>query len=405
MDKDRKKILFLIHAMGSGGAEKILLDLINNLDNEKYNITLMTVLDSGPLLSQIPHNIEYKTIFKLPKKNTSKSIDQNPKDFNVIVKNSRSMAFLKQIYVLFWKMVPSSIIHRIFIKNNYDIEVSFLEGIPAKIISSSNNKKSKKYCWIHVDLMNEKKSFNFFRNKEHMQEVYSKFNKIVCVSKTVKESFINLIPQCSSKTIVLYNPIDSNKIESLAKKDCNISYENELINICTIGRLCNQKGYDRLIKVVYEFVNKYHDFNPFKIYIIGEGPDKNELIKMRDKLKLYKYIEFLGYKDNPYPYLKKSDLYLCSSRAEGYSTVATEATILSIPSVVTDCSGMNEIFENGKYGLIVDNSENGLLEGLKRIVYDKVYLQYKYALVERKDFFNINNLIKSVEDLFDHDED
>lgn len=392
---NKKKILFLIHALGSGGAEKVLIDLISNLDKEQFDITVMTVLDTGPLRGQIPSNINYKSIFRLSRKPMANS-SLETKD-NVLTKNSALICTMKKIYSLFWKFVPCKIIHNFFIGNSYDIEIAFLEGIPSKIISASSNKSSKKYCWIHVDLLNEKKSDVFFRNKKSMYNVYSKFDKIVCVSNTVKKSFLERFNIDSDKVAVRHNPIDSDKIILLSDKKIDLPYEKNIFNICSVGRLCNQKGYDRLVKVVAELVKSNKNFC---VYIIGEGPDKFKLLEAIKNYKVDSYIKLLGYQENPYPYLKKSDLFVCSSRAEGYSTVATEATILGIPAVVTNCSGMDEIYENGKYGLIVENSEEGIFKGLSLIINsEEKYNFFKSQIQLRKNSFNMKYLIESIEEL------
>lgn len=190
---------------------------------------------------------------------------------------------------------------------------------------------------------------------------------------------------------VLYNPVDTNAIKELSKMETDLPYKSDCFNICSIGRLCEQKGFDRLIRIA-ELLKK--DYKDFCIYIIGEGPAKEKLKDMIKKKNLENNVNLLGYIRNPYPYLKNADLYVCSSRAEGYSTVATEALILQVPSIVTDCSGMSEIYNNGEYGIITKNDEQDLYEKLRDLIIDENY--YKQLLqksVKGTDVYEIKKLI------------
>ena len=169
--------------------------------------------------------------------------------------------------------------------------------------------------------------------------------------------------------------------------------------MCSIGRLAHQKGYDRLIEVLHRLKQENYDFFT---YIIGVGPEE-EILK--DKIKKYSLessIKLLGYRSNPYPYLKLSDVFISSSRAEGFSTVATEAVILNIPSLVTDCSGMKELFgDNNEYGLVVENSNDGLYTGIKNILDDpqllKEYKKKSEKLIER---FDLQKSVLELESFF-----
>ena len=138
-----------------------------------------------------------------------------------------------------------------------------------------------------------------------------------------------------------------------------------------IGRLVPVKGFDRLLKVM----KRLHDesFN-FELWLLGDGEQRTVLEYFCANNNLTN-IRFLGFKGNPYPYIKKADLLVCSSYLEGYSTTVCESVVLGTPVVTTECSGMREILDNGKAGDIVDNSEEGLFKGLKRIMEDPSHLQ------------------------------
>lgn len=395
----KKKILFLIHTLGIGGAEKVLVNLVNNMDKTKYDVTVMTIINTGAFITELNNEVKYKYMFNIPfsKRKKIKS-DSKKESGSLLNKTSRIKEILKRIYQFVWRHISCKIIYKIFIKEKYDYEIAFLEGIPAKIIAESNNKDSIKISWIHVDLINEIKSEKFFKNRENEIEVYNKFDKIVAVSQYVKNQFIKKYKIIEEKVYVRYNPIDEKYIEKCSNQKIN-DIKKEKFTLCTIGRLAPQKGYDRLLSVV-DKLNK--DNIEFELWIIGVGPEED---KLKDYInqKNINNVKLLGYKINPYVYIKKADLFVCSSRAEGFSTVVSEAVILEKPIVTTDCSGMREILgQNSEYGLICDNNEEALYKALKDILSNKdKYLYYKNKVSERKYIFNIRESVKNIEKLLE----
>ncbi len=399
MGKKKVRILFLIHTLQIGGAEKILVNLANSLNKDKYDITVMTVCDFGDLKNELNDDIKYNSIFKfnfLKKFLGSKSYGQT---INASRRKNPIKTLLIDGYKFFWRKVDLNKFYKRHIKETYDIEISFLEGIPAKIISHSSNPESKKIVWLHVDLINENKSDAFFNSINEQKEVYSRFNKIVCVSNVVKETFCQKydFDKRDDRICVLYNPI--NEKEILEKSTELVQdYIGEGFTFCTVGRLAHQKGYDRLLKIV----KRLNDDNlSFNVKIIGVGAEESKLKELRDRLGI-KNVDFLGYKKNPYPYIKRADAFVCSSRAEGFSTVVSEAVILGKPIVTTDCSGMREILgDNSEYGLICDNNDDALYEAMKRIIVDKrKYDKYAKDVLKRRNMFNYDFAIHKVESFF-----
>jgi len=391
------KVLFLIHTLGGGGAEKVLVNLANNLDKSKYDVTVMTVINTGINRENIAPHIKYKTILNIPfkKKNHSKSTEL--KSGSLLSGGGFIKKILASGYSFLWKIIPTRILYKIFIREKYDFEVAFLEGISAKIISSSNNKDSKKIGWIHVDLLNERKSEKFFLNANQEKRCYKNFNQIVCVSNNVSEAFIEKFNFAKSKVLVKYNPLDVADIIGKAQDDVEIDKPKKFL-MGTIGRLIHQKGYDRLLRIAKRLADEKYDF---ELWIIGDGLERDKLEKYIVNTQLEDYVKLLGFRDNPYKYLKLADLFVCSSYAEGFSTVASEAVILGVPIVTVDCSGMKELLGyNNEYGIVTENSEEALHEGLTVILNDeKKYLHYKEKVLKRSSFFNISETVKEIESL------
>ncbi|GAA0768052.1 glycosyltransferase [Clostridium subterminale] len=368
-----KKIIFLTQNLDGGGAERVLVDTVNNLDASKYDITIMTVQNKGIYREQLNSNIKYRTL--------------NPFK-NVFIEK----IWNKLIWKYFYKMI-----HKIFINNKYDIEIAYLEGVSTKIISQSKNRKSKKLAWVHIDLYNFFYTEKIFRNIQCQKECYSKFDNIICVSNGVKENFIKRF-DIEKNVSVLYNVLDNNAICLKAEEDINYSnFENDFI-ICTIGRLTKQKAYDRLLRVHNKLINEGLNY---KLWIIGEGEDREKLEEYIEENNLSNTVKLYGFQKNPYKYLGKSNIFVCSSIAEGFSTVATEAVILGIPVVTTDCAGMRELLEDNLYGIIVENSEKALYKGLKQIISNpEVYNKYLEKVKMRSEEYKIEKRIKEVEYYF-----
>ena len=398
----KKKILFLIHTLQVGGAEKVLVNLANKLDKNKYDVTVMTVINTGAFRSELDTDIKYKTIFNikfLNKGNKRTKKENKDKSGNLFDKTSKVKKIMAKMYQFFWRHINCEKIYKRYIKEDYDIEIAFLEGISAKIISNSTNDKSKKIAWIHVDLLNERKTEKFFNNKTEEKATYEKFDKIIAVSKHVKEQFIKKFEMAEEKVAIRYNPIDGEHIESLSKEEIN-DIKKEKFTLCTVGRLSKQKGYDRLLDVVNKLNNEKLEFD---LWIIGVGAEEAYLKKYIEENKLNN-VKLLGYKKNPYKYMKESDLFVCSSRAEGFSTAVLEAIILQKPIVTTLCSGMKELLgENEEYGIICNNDTESLYIAIREVLKNKEkYDLIKEKVLERKDIFDLNKTIVSIEELFEN---
>lgn len=394
-----KKILFLIHTLGVGGAEKVLVNLVNNMDVTKYDITVMTVINTGAFIEKLNANIKYRYMFSLPNFFKRKK-SQKENSGSLLNKESIWKSILSKMYTFIWRHLPCEKIYRRFITEKYDYEVAFLEGIPAKIISQSTNQESIKISWIHVDLIQETKSEKFFRSLQDEKNTYQKFNQIVAVSEIVKEQFIKKFSFDKEKVMIKYNPNDDREIKKKAQEPIDDRKKEKQFLICTVGRLTKQKGYDRLLRIAKRLADNRVDY---KLWIIGVGPDDETLKKYVQDNKIENKVEFLGYQENPYKYIKQAELFVCSSRAEGYSTVVSEACILRIPTVTTNCSGMKEIFgKDNEYGKIVENNEEDLYQGIYEMITNKqLYETYKNRIMKQPAFVqNLSEAVKQIEEIF-----
>lgn len=370
--KKKKSILFLISNLAGGGAEKVLTDLVNNLDSKVYDIEVKTIYNEGKYIKELNKNINYTSYVKNP------------------------TIWKKRILNRIIKYFPSKLVYKLIVKNKYDYEVAFLESLPAKIISGSRS-SSTKFAWVHVDVFGYPDVIKLFGNTKKLIKAYEKFDRIVCVSESVKQSFVDNT-KLYQGTLTIYNPIDKDQILKKAKLNCDVEKTSK-ITFVTIGRLEHQKGFLRLCEVV----NKLKDnFNNFELWILGEGTQKDDLENYIRDNDLTNFVKLLGFKDNPYAYLNKADLFISSSFFEGYSLVLAEALVLGIPVLSTNTTGPDNLLEHGKYGCLVDNSFEGLYNGLFEILSDpqNKLKQIKEKGDKRKEFFNLKEKIEEIDELF-----
>lgn len=365
-----KKILFLIPNLGHGGAEKVLVNLVNYMDKTKFEITVMSLYDEGVNKKFLSKKIRYMSCFK------------------------KSFKGVSQIL----KLCSPTFLYSWLIKDKYDIVVSYLEGQTARICSGCTEAETKLVCWIHVEQHTAQNAARCFRNIEEMKRCYSKFDRIVCVSEYVRDDFCSIIPVKHST--VLYNTVESEKIQRLSNQKIKeeIFNSNE-IKLCSVGTLKKSKGFDRLLRVHKRLLEECY---PIHTYILGEGEQRKMLenyVKCED---LSETVTFLGYQINPYKYMKQCDLFVCTSYAEGYSTAATEALIIGIPVCTMEVSGMKEMLgTNNEYGVITPNNEEDFYVAIKRLISDKNLLQHYRKQAEfRGKMFNTENTVTDVENFF-----
>lgn len=370
----RKQILFLIESLSGGGAEKVLVTLLQNLDSSKFDVTLCVVVDSGIHKNNLPSHIKYIPIIKEP-----------------------TSFFKKILYKIKYKMVyevlPLKLVYKLFVPHECDVEVAFVEGYCTKLLSYSTNEKSKKVAWVHTDLVNNHWIKSVYQNQLEELWSYHKYDIIIGVSSTVVNSVKKLYGIENVK--ILYNPIDSVSILKLANRQEKTN--SERLRLVSTGRLVEQKGYDRLLRIFKRLIDDDYDI---ELLILGEGVERNKLQDYIKQNKLQNMVSMPGFVENPYAEMANCDLFICSSRSEGYSTAVTEALILGLPVVTTNCSGMDELLGNGEYGVIAENDEQKLCESLKNIIGNSDKMAYfKQKAIERGKSFSITNLMKPIEQI------
>lgn len=355
------KILFHIDTLVGGGAEKVLSNLVNHMDQNRFDITVQTVYPDDAT-TYLSNGIHYKSIY--PSKNK----------FNQIL--YRVEAALGLVYPL-------------HMKDDYDIEVAYLEFGPTKVIASSTNKKAKKIAWVHCDFDIAIQDKETFIKKAASQ--YKKFDKIACVSEKCKESFVSMFGN-DPEVVVIHNVIDDKEILEKANQPLK-GVNKRRFTLCTVGRLSAPKNYIRLLKTAYSL---HGDGFVFDLWFVGDGEQRDLLESYICEHEMESYVTLFGFQKNPYPFMKAADLLVCSSNYEGFSTFVAEGLILEKAIITTDCSGMHELLDNYTYGIITPNEDKSFYCGLKKVLRDGIIEN----MAANRSLISMDNLTRITEEFF-----
>ena len=363
------KILFKSGSTMMGGLEKVQIEYINFLvKQEKYQIKIVIENDNGKdnalekyITSNVTYLKNYNYILEIKnlRENRKKSLWSRIK-YNLAITKEKKYADNKFL--------------QIYKEYKPDIVIDFDSSL-TKIIDKLNS--SKNLVWIHSSIKNWKKKKSKI---DRFVDRISKYSKIICICKEMKEDLINLKNELKNKVDFLYNPIDFDRIKKLSNEDFSEEDKKLLKDkfLLSIARLdCVPKDFETLFKA-YEIAKK----NGYdgKLYIIGDGPDKDKVEKLKEA-NLYKEdILLLGRKENPYNWLKKADKLILSSRYEGFAIVLLEGLCLRKNVIASNCkTGPNEILANNR-GLLFKVGDYSTLA--KYIISEKNKEELEFSLEE-----------------------
>jgi glycosyltransferase involved in cell wall biosynthesis len=248
-------------------------------------------------------------------------------------------------------------------------------------------------------MVNKSELIQGYRTFAEMNKCHHRLLKTAVVSQSALDIFKHWFAEGINAAVV-HNVVETDNIKRLSKEDIMIQLSHNVINLCSVGRLTEVKSYDRLFQALARLVQL--EYNNWHLYLLGKGELQNQLEKLANMLGIHDKITFLGYDINPYKYVAKMDLFVCSSLREGFSTAVTESIIVGTPVLTTRCSGMDEIIGNTNAGIIVDNSTNGLFDGLKQIfAHPECIERMHHEANARAIIFSKEYLIKQFEDFIE----
>jgi glycosyltransferase involved in cell wall biosynthesis len=373
----KRKVLFVNDEMVVGGVARVLNNMLKYLDPEKVEIDLLVLHKHGEMLKDVPsyvNVIEGSSFFKV--------CDQPLKE---LIKNHQWILVLQKFYLLF--LMKSGLIfskiraeRKKFLTKEYDVEIAYKEGFCTVFVASGNSKK--KVNWVHVDY----KVHNYSSN--HMGLVKKALDQMdvhVAQSHAAAAAYKEVF-NLKQNFEVIYNCIDIEKIQSQAKEEYVFPHAG--FHAVSVGRLHFQKAYLRMIEVHRQLIEagiQYH------FYVVGDGEERKEIETKIKEYHLEDTFHLMGYDSNPFKYVHAADLFVLQSLYESAPTVVYEAlTVNETPILTTDVAGVREQLKDGKLGMIVENSERGLVEGLKQCIGNEELLQqYKKAM---KEYTNSNEI-------------
>lgn len=353
----KKKILFTTFDLSVGGIESSLINLVNNIDYDKYDVTVLLQLKRGELLKYVNNNVKVL-------------------DYNLsTMKFSLLRKFINLIKIIL-----------VFIKNyrKYDFSACYGTGYPvsAKLayFSSKNNA-----IWMHTNII------QFIKNGYQVKTLFKKdvigkvkvflkriwfrkFKRYFFVSENAIDAYLSIYPTDKEKTILCHNFVDYKKIIEKSNVEVDDMYKKDS---CVFINISRHTEYDKRLSRIINAVEKLKNDYKFKLIMIGDGLENSYYKELVKEKKLNKFIKFYGLKSNPFPYLKEADALVMSSAFEGFPTTFTEAMTLNIPIITTEVSDANSIIKN-KYGIVVENNDNSIYYGMKKFLDEGFNIKNKF---------------------------
>ena len=366
----KESILFVIDSLHCAGAEKSLTTLLSLLDYSKYDVDLQLFGYGGALEELVPKEVNIlkpMEYIKFSSLSTKNAVIKSLKNMNFKMLSSRlkfSLAIRKDNYSnaqkarVYWQKV-SNVIE----KNNkeYDIAISYAQGVPTFYVAEKVCAK-KKLAWVNVSYKLEDEDRVF------QEQFYDKYNKIVAVSDSAKNIFLETFPKYTDKLEIIYDINDADFIKKMSDQGQSYNDNYTGLRILTIGRLANQKGYDMALEACKILKEKGIEF---KWYSLGIGPLKEEIEKYINENNLENNFKLLGVKSNPYPFIKDCDIYVQTSRFEGFGIAIAEARMLNKPVVTTRFDAVYNQMKDRKNGLVVDMNSQGIVNGILELINNK----------------------------------
>lgn len=363
-----KKILFVPYTFSmGGGAEKILADTVRNLDPEKYEVTILPYADYNIKTEKVP---EYVTV--LP-------------GILDITRAGKAEKLIKHILVHFCP----ELLRKWYIKDQYDMEISFNYQIPSFLVKETKNTKA--IMWVHTDVYDLK---NSALQRCLQRRSFRRATKIVVISENTERSVAEIFPECAQKIVRIYNGIHLDNIRQRSKETCDITLQSNAVVF--LGRLDERKQPLALLEVA-RILNERNV--PVHFYFLGQGELETEVRNKISEYHLEDRVSLLGYQQNPYPLIAQGKIICMLSLAEGFPTVFAEGMALGKPFISTHVGGVQEMSQDGRCGILVDSPE-ACADAIAQLLADEVrYQQMSQACLERIEDFSMARQKENIEKL------
>lgn len=358
------KILFVAQNLQMGGIQKALINTLKELsDNEKYEIDVFS-FGKGILMNEIPSGINVFT------GNLALELISTP--FNEVKKTKNILHLINRIfYMIIVRLIGSRNFYRLLFASQkkfkgYNVAISYFNDVASGYFNKGTNlfvdeiiEADKKIAWIHTDPIEARFDYQSCLN------IYEKYDSLVCVSKAVKQKFADFLPEYKEKMNVVYNFFPTAEIR---KKSLEYTpFKKGNIDIVSVGRIDNSTKRFNLIPQICKMLKDSCTQN-FRWRVVGNGPHLEENKKLVDDLGISDVVEFVGEYENPYPFIKESDLLILTSAYEGYPMVIGEALILGVPVITTNFAAACEQVKSGYNGMVTDSNLEDIYITIKSVI-------------------------------------
>lgn len=392
----KKKILICSHTLNIGGAERSLIDLLNCIDYEKYDVDLFLYRHIGEWMSEIPNQVnlldeveEYSCLYK------SFSEIHTFGGYKVFLGRAvgkyLSIAYSKRkkfpqsfVGIEYSHKYTKPFMPKICPETEYDMAISFL--IPHYFVTDKVRAKVK-VAWIHTDYSNE----NFNVNIKSELKMWNKYDKIAAVSDECAVGFLSKFPQLEDKIIKVENCLSVEAVSRKSEEYIPQEFAKDSINILSVGRYSMEKNFDNVPEICS--IIRDNGFN-VKWFLLGYGSCEQII---RDKIKKFgmeDYVILLGKRDNPYPYIKNCDLYIQPSRYEGKCVSVREAQMLNKPVIITAYATSKSQLKDGYDGVIVPMDNKDCADGICSVLSDEALIKRIIENTKNVDYSNKSELEK-----------
>lgn len=392
-----KKLLFVIESLVCAGAEKSLVNLLNTIDYQKYEVDLQLFSYGGEFEALLPKEVHLLPPLKYFSYCSGATKSTLGEQIKMTVARLRYSAAIRlktlsnpQKAVAFWKCS-----HGCFLKENkhYDVAIAYAQGTPTFYVADCISAE-KKLAWINSIYKLEG------HEREYVSRKYTEYTSVVCVSEAGRQVFGEIFPEHHNKGVLIYDITNGDSVAQMSQLPSEA--ENQMNQgkwkILTVGRLAAQKGYDIALEACKILKERNIDFC---WYALGRGSLEAEIRKTIQEYGIEKNFVLLGTASNPYPYYKQADIYVQTSRFEGFGLAIAEARMLNVPVVTTRFDAVFDQMVDGENGLVVDLTAQAVAEGILRLMEDKALYNHivEYQSHEKKgNADEINKLYKLMGD-------
>ncbi len=361
--KDKQiHMLFVIESLQCGGAEKSITTLLQNIDLDKYGVDLILMTKGGEFGKFVPEkvNVIYKNQFE--GNNPISNLANRLRFFFL-----RRSKWVKNHHVaqLYWKAFGKAIKKY---RTRYDIAIAYNQGFSTYYVANKITSK-KKFAWLNTDYQKAGYNINFDINH------YKKYDKVVCVSKENEDSLTEALGSIHKEipTTIIKDITDQDLISKMSTENINLSNDNQNKTIIvTVGRLAKAKGLEMAIEACSILKNQGETI---QWYVIGEGPQRSRLEELIERKNLQETFCLLGFKENPYPYIKWCDIYVQTSIFEGLGLTVIEASVLQKPIVTTNFPTASSIIEHKKTGLICKMNAEDIAKSISYYIKNPQFME------------------------------